>query len=439
MRKVLAFLFTGLVLWGVYWFAATRLFDEGSYRKQVAFGSVFVPYGWAYALGVILLLALLIFFYSLAYTALVNRLQGRRRSPWPLFLQGITHLFLWVLILLVYYPVVQVVAASFDPTNNLFSFKRPNTGFLLLDAKVIPYLPEPSLENYARLVEGVILYPYQLGLFLLAGLALLGVGGIGLLRRLLPEEEWMGFWQGRLLLLMALFLFALALSLSPKQFTGQGTETKFLLWVRNTFLISGLTGLLAVLLTATAGYAFARFRHLPGRYPLLLFFIFVQMFPGFLALVAIYYLLSRLDLLNTFTGLVLAYSGGIISFGTWVYKGYLESISPSLEEAAMVDGATKWQVFTKILLPLSAPMFVFIFLLQFVGTYSEFVLANLVLTGVESWNVGVGLRSFTTGQFQTKWGVFAAASVLGSLPILFLFYGFQQYFVSGYTAGAVKE
>jgi arabinogalactan oligomer/maltooligosaccharide transport system permease protein len=439
MRKVLAFLFTGLVLWGVYWFAATRLFDEGSYRKQVALGSVFVPYGWAYALGVILLLALLIFFYSLAYTALVNRIQGRRRSPWPLFLQGITHLFLWVLILLVYYPVIQVVAASFDPTNNLFSFKRPNTGFLLLDAKVIPYLPEPSLENYARLVEGVVLYPYQVALALLAGLSLLGVAGIGLLRRLLPEEEWMGFWQGRLLLLMALAIFALALSLSPKQFTGQGTETKFLLWVRNTFLISGLTGLLAVLLTATAGYAFARFRHLPGRYPLLLFFIFVQMFPGFLALVAIYYLLSRLDLLNTFTGLVLAYSGGIISFGTWVYKGYLESISPSLEEAAMVDGATKWQVFTKILLPLSAPIFVFIFLLQFVGTYSEFVLANLVLTGVESWNVGVGLRSFTTGQFQTKWGVFAAASVLGSLPILFLFYGFQQYFVSGYTAGAVKE
>jgi arabinogalactan oligomer/maltooligosaccharide transport system permease protein len=439
MRKVLAFLFTGLVLWGVYWFAAIRLFDEGSYRKQVALGSVFVPYGWAYALGVILLLALLIFFYSLAYTALVNRIQGRRRSPWPLFLQGITHLFLWVLILLVYYPVIQVVAASFDPTNNLFSFKRPNTGFLLLDAKVIPYLPEPSLENYARLVEGVVLYPYQVALALLAGLSLLGVAGIGLLRRLLPEEEWMGFWQGRLLLLMALAIFALALSLSPKQFTGQGTETKFLLWVRNTFLISGLTGLLAVLLTATAGYAFARFRHLPGRYPLLLFFIFVQMFPGFLALVAIYYLLSRLDLLNTFTGLVLAYSGGIISFGTWVYKGYLESISPSLEEAAMVDGATKWQVFTKILLPLSAPIFVFIFLLQFVGTYSEFVLANLVLTGVESWNVGVGLRSFTTGQFQTKWGVFAAASVLGSLPILFLFYGFQQYFVSGYTAGAVKE
>ncbi|AFH38305.1 sugar ABC transporter permease [Thermus thermophilus] len=439
MRKALGFLLTGLALYGAYWFAANRLFDEASYRRQVAFGSVFVPYGWAYALGFLGALVLLVLLYSLLYTALVNRLQGRRRSPWPLFLQGVTHLFLWVLILLVYYPVVQVVAASFDPTNNLFSFKRPETGFLLVDAKVIPYLPNPSLENYAKLVEGVVLYPYQVALALLAGLALLGVGIVGLLRRLLAPEAWMDFWQGRLLFLMALLVFALALSLSPRQFTGQGTETKFLLWVRNTFLISGLTGLLAVLLTATAGYAFARFRHLPGRYPMLLFFIFVQMFPGFLALVAIYYLLSWLDLLNTFTGLVLAYSGGIISFGTWVYKGYLESISPSLEEAAMVDGATRWQVFTKILLPLSAPMFVFIFLLQFVGTYSEFVLANLVLTGVESWNVGVGLRSFTTGQFQTKWGVFAAASVLGSLPILFLFYGFQQYFVSGYTAGAVKE
>mgnify|MGYP003422859833 FL=1 len=439
MRKLVAFLLTGLALYGAYWFAANRLFDEGSYRKQVAFGSVFVPFGWAYALGFLGALVLLVLLYSLLYTALVNRLQGRRKSPWPLFLQGVTHLFLWVLILLVYYPVVQVVAASFDPTNNLFSFRRPDTGFLLVDAKVIPYLPNPSLENYAKLVEGVVLYPYQVALALLAGLALLGVGIVGLLRRLLAPEAWMDFWQGRLLFLMALLVFALALSLSPRQFTGQGTETKFLLWVRNTFLISGLTGLLAVLLTATAGYAFARFRHLPGRYPMLLFFIFVQMFPGFLALVAIYYLLSWLDLLNTFTGLVLAYSGGIISFGTWVYKGYLESISPSLEEAAMVDGATRWQVFTKILLPLSAPMFVFIFLLQFVGTYSEFVLANLVLTGVESWNVGVGLRSFTPGQFQTKWGVFAAASVLGSLPILFLFYGFQQYFVSGYTAGAVKE
>ncbi|MRT95028.1 hypothetical protein, partial [Ancylomarina sp. 16SWW S1-10-2] len=133
-----------------------------------------VPYGWAYALGILLGLVLLLLLYSVIHTALANRIQGRKRSPWPLFWQGVTHLFLWILILLVYYPVVQVVAASFDPTNNLFSFRRPDTGFLLLDAKVIPYVPEPSLENYAKLVEGVVLYPYQVGLLLLGGLALLG-------------------------------------------------------------------------------------------------------------------------------------------------------------------------------------------------------------------------------------------------------------------------
>lgn len=221
MRKLVAFLLTGLALYGAYWFAANRLFDEGSYRKQVAFGSVFVPYGWAYALGFLGALVLLVLLYSLLYTALVNRLQGRRKSPWPLFLQGVTHLFLWVLILLVYYPVVQVVAASFDPTNNLFSFRRPDTGFLLVDAKVIPYLPNPSLENYAKLVEGVVLYPYQVALALLAGLALLGVGIVGLLRRLLAPEAWMDFWQGRLLFLMALLVFALALPSRPGSSPGR--------------------------------------------------------------------------------------------------------------------------------------------------------------------------------------------------------------------------
>ncbi|MER3451191.1 MAG: sugar ABC transporter permease [Thermus sp.] len=438
MRRLLWILLSLGLVYGLLRWAQANLFDPGSYKRQVAFGSVFIPYGWLHALLGFLGLAGLVLVLSLAYTGWLFRRHGRRKSPWPVFLEGLTHLLLWSVLLLTYYPVAQVVAASFDPTNNLFSFRRPETGFFLLDAKVLPYIPQPSLENYQQLLEGVVLYPYQMMLLLLSTLSLLLVGGIGLLRRLGWESERLNLWQGRFLLGFALSLGVLLLLLSPRQFTGQGTETKFLLWVRNTFLISGLTGLLAVLLTATAGYAFARFTF-PGRYPMLLFFIFVQMFPGFLALVAIYYLMSHLDLLNTFTGLVLAYSGGIISFGTWVYKGYLESISKSLEEAAMVDGATKWQVFTRILLPLSTPMFVFIFLLQFVGTYSEFVMANLFLTGVESWTVGVGLRSFTTGQFQTKWGIFAAASVLGSLPILVLFYSFQQYFVSGYTAGAVKE
>jgi len=404
-------------------------------------GFVRVENGWVYALGGLLLTIALIVLYSWLATLIVNRRTNRKRSFWPLVGQGLTHLFMFMVLIFAYYPVLQILAASFDPRNTLYRILPPASDNLLVRARVLPDFSQLSWENYIQLFDGIIIYPYQALMLLVAALCLLLVLALAAYRRIIGDDSSDSRWgrlQGRSLTAFAILGFLLVVFISPKQFTGQGTETKFLLWVRNTLFVSGITGILAVLLTATAGYAFARF-DFPGRYPLLLVFIFVQMFPGFLALVAIYYLLSRLDLLNTFTGLVLAYSGGIISFGTWVYKGYLESISPSLEEAAMVDGATKWQVFTKILLPLSAPMFVFIFLLQFVGTYSEFVLANLVLTGVESWNVGVGLRSFTTGQFQTKWGIFAAASVLGSLPILFLFYGFQQYFVSGYTAGAVKE
>ena len=162
------------------------------------------------------------------------------------------------------------------------------------------------------------------------------------------------------------------------------------------------------------------------------------MFPGFMALVAIYWLMVRLDLLNTFTGLILAYSGGAIAFSAWIFKGYLESVSPALEESAMVDGATRWGAFFRIILPVSVPMLLFIFLLQFIGTYSEFILANTLLQGQENWTVGMGLRNFTTGRFDTQWGALAASAVLGSIPILMIFYSFQDALTSQTTAGGVK-
>jgi len=409
-----------------------------SVPHRKAFGSVFIANGWQLALMGLLGFVVALLAYSLLYTALANRRSGRSRSPWPLFRQAVTHLWLWILILLVYYPVVQVVGASFDPHNNLFSFRQIKSSNLLVRAKVLPDLSHASLENYAKLIQGVLVPAWQWVIIGLLVLLLIAAVGLGLTRQWNPHSHRLQRWQNRSLIAFAALLFVGLLALSPNQFTGVSTESHFVLWARNTLLLSGATGLLAVLLTASAGYAFARFRF-PGRYGMLMVFVFIQMFPGFLALIAIYYLLSTLDLINTFSGLLLAYSGGVISFGTWVFKGYVESLSPSLEEAAMIDGASRFQAFLRVLLPLAAPMFVFIFLLQFVGTYSEFVLASLVLTGVKSWTVGIGLYNFTTGSFNTRWGVFAAASVLGSLPILAVFYGFQRYFVSGYTAGAVKE
>ncbi len=404
-------------------------------------GFIRIENGWVYALSGLLIVIGLILAYAWLVTYINNSRTSRKRSFLPLFGQGLTHLFMFMVLVFAYYPVLQILAASFDPRNTLYRILPPASDNLLVRARVIPDFSQLSWENYAKLFDGFILYPYQAVLLAVAALSLIIVIAMAAYRRIIGDDKADSPWaliQGRSLTVFAILAFILVIFLSPAQFTGQGTEAKFVLWVRNTLFVSGITGILAVLLTATAGYAFARF-NFPGRYTMLLVFIFIQMFPGFLGLVATYILISNLGLLNTFTGLVLAYSGGIISFGTWVYKGFLESISKSLEEAALIDGASKWQVFTKILMPLSAPMFVFIFLLQFVGTYSEFIVANLFLTGVESWTVGMGLRNFTTGQFSTRWGLFAAAAVLGSLPILLTFYGFQRYFVSGYTAGSVKE
>jgi arabinogalactan oligomer/maltooligosaccharide transport system permease protein len=404
-------------------------------------GFIRVERGWVWVLAGLLFIAALIGLYSLVVVRLSNRRTGRNKNFVPLFLQGLTHLILVLVLVFIYYPILQILAASFDPTNSLYKFFPPASDNLLIRARVLPDFSRASLENYARLFDGIVVFPYQWFVIAAALIGLLALLALGAYRRFTGDQKEDGLLaklQSRSLLIFGIAFFLLIVFIQPAQFTGLNTEAKFILWIRNTLFVSGLTGLLAIVLTATAGYAFARF-NFPGRYSLLLVFIFIQMFPGFLGLIAIYTLMSNLGLLNTYSGLVLAYSGGIISFGTWVYKGFLENIPRSLEEAALIDGASKWQVFYKILLPLSTPMFVFIFLLQAVGTYSEFILANIFLTGVNSWTIGVGLRNFTTGQFQTKWGLFAAASVLGSLPILFTFYGFQRYFVSGYTAGSVKE
>lgn len=410
----------------------------GRVRPGSVFGGVFIAHGWLYALGGLAAIMVAMLAYSVVVTVVSNRVTGRHRTPLPLFRQGVTHLFLWIVIMLVYYPILHLVSASFDPRNSLFSFRAVESDLLLVRAKVLPDLGQVAWSNYTRLFDGLYVHGYQWALIAFATVALVGAVILGALLARRGSNRALEVRRSMCIVAFLVALAVLAVSVTPEQFTGRGTESKFVLWVRNTLVVAGLTGVLSVVLTATAGYAFARFRFLPGRFPMLMGFVFIQMFPGFLTLIAIFYLMSRLDLLNTLTGLVLAYSGAVVSFGTWIYKGYLESLGTSLEEAALVDGATRWQAFTRIVVPLSLPIFVFIFLMQFVGAYSEFILANLFLTGVDSWTVGIGLYSFTSGQFSTRWGIFAAASILGSLPILAIFYGFQRAFVSGYTAGGVK-
>ncbi len=356
-----------------------------------------------------------------------------------------THIFLWMVVLLTFYPIIYLLGVSFNKNNNIAA-TLPKQGNLLIRSGILPNPSDFSLVQYHEVLSQTHILGYQWIFIILAMLAILGLIGVQIAKRngmdMLKVEQW----TQRLGWLLFGVLAILIITIGPKQFyslgaNGEkvpaGSERMIILYIRNTLLVSGITGIFAVLISTTAGYAFARFRF-EGRYRTLLTFVFVQMFPGFMALVAIYYLMSYLGLLNSFAGLILAYSGGAIAFASWIFKGYLEAISPSLEEAALVDGATRWGAFWRVILPISIPMLLFIFLLQFIGTYSEFILASTLLQDSTKWTVGMGLQNFTSGQFATQWGLLTASAVLGSIPILAIFYSFQGALTGQYTAGGVK-
>ena len=402
------------------------------------FSIYFVEGGWQRFLLFLLAASGFLALTSLIGQRLGQARTGKRISYLAVLGDQLTHLFLILVVFVAIYPLFYVLLAAFDPRNSLFAFPNFQDPNLLYRAGLLPELGQLNTENFGRLFDGVTIPAYQLLLAGIAGASIAALLLMALANRIgrTPEALTQArSWVTRALIAATVLLL---IFMTPAQFQGTSNESKFLLSVRNTLFVSGMTGVLAILLSTTAGYAMARLRF-PGRFQMLLFFIFIQMFPVFLALVAIYTLLTILGLVNTFTGLILAYSGGAIAFNTWIYKGYVESLPESLEEAAMVDGATRWQTFRMVVLPLSGGILAFIFLNQFIGTYAEFILASVLLTGVEQWTVGVMLRSFTSGQFSTKWGVFAASATLGALPIVALFYGFQNYFVGGTVAGGVKE
>ncbi|MBS3967546.1 MAG: ABC transporter permease subunit [Truepera sp.] len=399
---------------------------------------VIIENGWAWTLLFFILAALTI--------AALNYLYGRLTRPGKALsyaLKSVKHLFIWVAIALTIYPVVYILAASFNRNNSLAAVP-PQTGSMVFRSGVLPDPANFALVHYQHILSETNLHGYQWLLLALGAAA--GLAFVLLSVTFPATATWLGRLRRLSGYIMLLSVIGLVVSITPDQFYSIGPEGQHIrastsgmmvLYIRNTLVVSGMTGLFAVFISTTAGYAFARMRF-EGRYQTLLVFVFVQMFPGFMALVAIFYLMNYLGLLNTFTGLILAYSGGAIAFSSWIFKGYLESISPSLEEAAMVDGTTHWGAFWHIILPTSMPMLLFIFLLQFIGTYSEFLLANVLLTGAERWTVGLGLFALASDGLATRWGTLAASAVLGSLPILILFYTFQNALTGQYTAGGVK-
>jgi arabinogalactan oligomer / maltooligosaccharide transport system permease protein len=315
-------------------------------------------------------------------------LSGRRRSYRRQKQIGnvIRYTIAVLLILFAIFPIIWVISASINPIDSLGS------------QRLIPR--EPSLENY---------------------------------QKLLTENEFSAVFP-------------------------------FKRWFINSFKIATITTIISVSITTLAAYAFSRFRF-RQRENMLRSILLIQVFPNLLAVVAVFLLIQQIgDImpvvprdfpdslanflgvakggpfigLNTHTALILVHLGGSMGINIWLMKGFFDSIPRDIDESAMVDGATHWQIFSRLLLPLMRPIIVVVALLSFIFVYGDFILANVLLKTTTQYPLTVGLYIFTSGQFSQQWGVFAAGALMGAVPIMIVYLVLQDQIVGGLTAGSVK-
>ena len=214
-------------------------------------------------------------------------------------------------------------------------------------------------------------------------------------------------------------------------------ETDFLLWAWNSIIISFLVTLTGVVFASTGGYALSRFKF-RGREFGMIALLTTQMFPATMLLLPFFILLSYLGLINSYIGLIIIYSSTALPFCIWQMKGYYDTIPPSLEESARLDGCTRYQAFYKIILPLSSPALVITALFSFMASWSEYVVAAIILQDPKLYTLPLGLKSFQAS-LSTQWGLYAAGAVVVSIPVALLFISLSRFLVSGLTMGSVKE
>jgi arabinogalactan oligomer/maltooligosaccharide transport system permease protein len=204
----------------------------------------------------------------------------------------------------------------------------------------------------------------------------------------------------------------------------------------NSIVISVATTAVGIALSCTAAYAFSRFQF-PGRQAGMRMLLVTQMFPGVVMAIPLYILLGELGLRNNMLGLVLVYAVTAVPFCVWMLKGYFDTIPKELEEAAIIDGASRAFIFWRIVLPLARPAIVVTALFSFMTAWNEFILAATFMNREESYTLPVVLQGYI-GEHTVQFGYFAAGAIAVSLPIMALFFALQKHLVGGLTAGGVK-
>lgn len=220
-------------------------------------------------------------------------------------------------------------------------------------------------------------------------------------------------------------------------------ERPFGLWMLNTIRVSLIATVLTVLMTMLAAFSFSRFRF-QGRNQLLLLVLLVQVFPALLAMTALYALMRQIGQyipwlgFNSHGGLILLYMGSAMGLNVWLMKGFFDSIPRDIDESAMIDGASHWQIFWRIIFPLARPIISVVALLAFMGVYSNWVLARIMIQDQKLFTLMLGLQQLIQDDYGQNWGPYAAGAVLGALPIVVIYVILQDYIVGGLTQGAVK-
>ncbi len=227
----------------------------------------------------------------------------------------------------------------------------------------------------------------------------------------------------------------------PSAFSMNGYQTLFTdtrmydypNWIKNTLFVAVMSSLLGTVLVILTAYTISRFEF-KSRKTLMKSTLILSMFPSFMGMTAVYLLMVNFGLINQLWSLILIYAAGA-PMGYLVQKGYFDTLSNSIYEAARLDGASNFRIFTQITLPLSKPIIVYTALTQFAWPWSDFILPNLLLKNKDLWTVAVGLMSLDETQFTR----FAAGAIFIAVPIVILYFALSGFLVEGVSAGATKE
>jgi len=214
-------------------------------------------------------------------------------------------------------------------------------------------------------------------------------------------------------------------------------KNPFFLWLRNS-LILGVSSMLIATAAAFLGAVALSRINMPGKSALIYMIYVLTFFPFTVTVIPLYLMFAQLHLINTYYGLIIAYSGGSSIFGAYLGKIFIDSIPREFEEAAMIDGLGRFSAFTRILLPMSGPVLAFVALTSFIGAYTDYVLASAFITSGKLWTLTLGMYYLAVTNRTTLYNVFAAFAVLMGLPIFILFMALQKFLLRAYSLGGLK-